>query len=267
MPTTSAVWPAQLPKAPRVFSYRQTSPRVVVRSQTDAGPAKVRRRTTAGSETCDIELVLTRQQVALLKQFFNVSVAGGSLEFEWKHHQTGNPIAYRFLEPPTFSPNSPRREHAQEIWIASFELETMPGTEVEDGDEGGGGDPDPMDPPAVPAGGGGGGIFGYSLGGVMIEIGLPKNKYAHLSARNWEVFTRTVPADPGGPFAPFFIFSPAFPITQTTNRLARGGPRFTTPTSGGGGGGGTTGISGPGTPTLGIGRIGTLPGSGGAGGF
>lgn len=262
---SSAVWPAQLPAAPRLSAYSQTSPNIIVKSKTDAGPGKARRRTTAGSETCDIELVLTRQQVALLKHFFMQSVAGGALAFEWKHHETGNAIDYRFLTQPTFRPQAPRQEHAQEIWIARFQLETMPGTEVED--DGSGGDPDPIDPPPTPAGGGSGNSFGSMLGGIWIEIGGDR-PLDFQAIRNFSWFPLVDgPADPG-PFLPVYFFASFMTTYQQSPFGMNPTTRFGGGLAGGGGAGGGTvpTISVPGASTLSLSRTGGGF-STGAGGF
>ncbi|QLH37711.1 MAG: hypothetical protein HWD60_00095 [Defluviicoccus sp.] len=48
----SAVWPSSLPQKPLVDGFSETAPNLVVRSPMDVGPAKVRRRATAGSPGC-----------------------------------------------------------------------------------------------------------------------------------------------------------------------------------------------------------------------
>lgn len=123
------LWPAGLPQAPQVARYSQVDQERTVRTAMDVGPAIVRRRATAAIETCEIELRLTRAQVATLKAFFRDSALAGALPFEWKHHETGNPIDYRFTGPPKFSALAPRQD-GTEYWSAAFSLEAMPGTEV-----------------------------------------------------------------------------------------------------------------------------------------
>lgn len=123
------IWPVGLPQAPQVARYSQVDQDRTVRTSMDVGPAKVRRRATAAIETCEIELSLTRAQVATLKTFFRDSVFAGAVPFEWKHHETGNQIDYRFTGPPTFTPRA-SRQAGTEYWTAAFQLEAMPGTEI-----------------------------------------------------------------------------------------------------------------------------------------
>ncbi|QQS08665.1 MAG: hypothetical protein IPK69_11850 [Phycisphaerales bacterium] len=134
------IWPAGLPQAPQVAGYSQQDEERTVRTAMAVGPAKVRRRATAAVENCDVEIKLTRTQVALLKTFYRESIQAGALAFTWKHHQTGNEIDYRFLGAPVLVPRAPR-QGGTEYWVATFRLETMPGTEVTSEP------PDPPDPP------------------------------------------------------------------------------------------------------------------------
>lgn len=137
------LWPAGLPQAPQVARYSEVDQERTVRTAMDVGPAKVRRRATAAIETCQVELRLTRAQVATLKTFFRDSVLAGAIAFQWKHHETGNQVDYRFVGPPTFSPAAPRQTTGTEFWTATFTLEAMPGTEVVI--------PPPPPPPPPPA--------------------------------------------------------------------------------------------------------------------
>lgn len=135
-----AVWPVGLPQAPITSRYSQVPARRVVRTQMDAGQAKVRQRFTAGWETCTILLRLKRSQLELLTAFWDVTLAAGALPFTWKHHERGNPIDYRFTSEPRQNPNAPRRVGKDEAWDVEFDLETIAGTEVI------GDPPDPPDP-------------------------------------------------------------------------------------------------------------------------
>lgn len=145
-----AVWPVGLPTAPQVASYSQVDSDRVIRSSMETGPAKVRLRSTAVVQGCNIELKLTRTQVATLLAFHRTTCLGGALPFQWKHHETGNQIDYRFVSVPECRPRAPRQAGG-EYWVATFRLETVPGTEVE-----------PSEPPAAPTNraGGGAGVGG-----------------------------------------------------------------------------------------------------------
>ena len=142
----SAVWPAGLPQAPQLRALREQPPELTVRTSMDVGPAKIRRRQTAGVRRFTIEIKLTRTQLALLDEFFIDTLAGGALAFQWTQHRTGDLIDYRFLGPPEYAPMAPR-QGGSELWMATFSIEALPGTLVVG---------DPPDPPNDPPGGGNG---------------------------------------------------------------------------------------------------------------
>ena len=138
-----AVWPPSLPAEALLAGLEETPPELRLRTAMDAGPAKVRRRFTAGVRVFSVSLLLTRAQVQTFDEFLLTTVEGGSLPFTWKHPRTGNPIDFRFVELPRYAARAPR-QLAGDYWSLSFTLEALPGTEVTDG---GGGDPEDPDPP------------------------------------------------------------------------------------------------------------------------
>lgn len=96
-----ATWPT-LP-APLINTFRETPPDNTIRSQTDKGPAKVRRRTTAGPRPVQFTLHLTTAQVATLEAFYNTTTASGALEFDYTHPRTAATVVARFTSPPAYS--------------------------------------------------------------------------------------------------------------------------------------------------------------------
>lgn len=109
----------------------------------DVGPAKVRRRTSAGVRDFTISLVMNRAELALLDEFFVSTTQSGTEPFQWKHPRTGNLIDYRFLSRPQYTPLGPRNVAASK-WTVTFQLEALPGTEITDIIP-------PIDPIAIPA--------------------------------------------------------------------------------------------------------------------
>jgi len=119
------VWPAGLPQAPLVRSLSETFPALALRTEMETGPAKMRRRATAVPRSFDIELSLTRNQVALFDQFYTDSIKLGSIPFEWKHPRTGAVCDMRITSTPNARPKAPRQS-GTEYWSLSFGIEILP---------------------------------------------------------------------------------------------------------------------------------------------
>lgn len=116
-----AVWPGTLPVIPLVAGYKESPPDVLIRTQMDAGPARVRPRYTAGVRPIIGEIVCTPTQVATLDTFYVTTLLQGSLPFDWISGRTGATVAYRFVKPPTYQPDG-----SKELWLVKLELEMMP---------------------------------------------------------------------------------------------------------------------------------------------
>ena len=115
------VWPASLPQDVLVEGYEETFPELALRTEMDAGPAKVRRRFTAGVRTLNVMSAMTRTQVATLDTFFATTTQGGALQFDWVHPRTGSAAALRFTRPPMTAP-----EPGGQRWRVELELEVLP---------------------------------------------------------------------------------------------------------------------------------------------
>lgn len=98
---TDATWPAALPQA-LLLGLTETAPNLTIRTQMEAGPAKVRQRFTAAPRPVQGELVLTESQANTLDTFYVTTLAGGALRFGWRHPRTDAAVTYRFTEPPSY---------------------------------------------------------------------------------------------------------------------------------------------------------------------
>ena len=96
------VWPVALPDLP-LMSWSESFAETRIRTETDTGPAKVRRRSTAGVRNLSLPFALTEAEMATLDTFFHTTTAGGSLRFEWQHPRTGVTYEMRFLDAPQFT--------------------------------------------------------------------------------------------------------------------------------------------------------------------
>ena len=112
-------WPGILPSS-ALLGHRESAPDIVVRTAMDAGPAKVRRKFTAGVRRLEVSLVLGDAQVQALDDFFLITLAGGAVRFDHKHPRTGAVVKFRFVGPPEYELITPSK------WRATLKLEVLP---------------------------------------------------------------------------------------------------------------------------------------------
>lgn len=115
-------WPSTLPQAP--LADNTTSYQAVnnsIRSNTEAGVAKVRRRFTAVATPVNCSLKLTQAQYATLITFYEVTVSD-VLPFDWIDFRTGGAATYRLIQRPqgNFQKGSINR------WLVTLQLEKLP---------------------------------------------------------------------------------------------------------------------------------------------
>lgn len=113
-------WPPTLPSSPLADGLRETLPATALRTEMDQGPAKLRRRTTAGAATLSVNYLVSRAQVDGLQEFFNETLAGGTLPFDFTHPVSGASVSCRFRQPPAYA-----AVNAQ-YFRAALELEVLP---------------------------------------------------------------------------------------------------------------------------------------------
>lgn len=119
---TTPVWPVTLPQSVLVQGYSETPPQLSIRTDMDAGVAKVRRRFTSSIRPIECNTLLTAAQVATLDAFYLSTLEGGALRFEWNHPRTGATVEMRFMEPPQYTPAG----GGVTYFNVSLKLEVMP---------------------------------------------------------------------------------------------------------------------------------------------
>ncbi len=112
-------WPASLPQAP-LFGYNEEIGEVKVRTQTDSGPAKVRRRFTESVDRMTWGLALTESQFGDLLTFYKTTTSHGSQRFEITHPRTAALVEVRLVGPPSFSNPKPN------LYKGSLVFEILP---------------------------------------------------------------------------------------------------------------------------------------------
>lgn len=112
-----ANWPSTLPNPSYGLSRQPVEN--VIRSNTDSGIVKVRRRVTRPLQTVRFQLELTDAQMSTLENFV-VNTLKDTLSFSWTDWVTMTTVNYRFVRRPHF-----RREGYNNV-IADCELEILP---------------------------------------------------------------------------------------------------------------------------------------------
>ena len=117
MPT----WPASLPQRLLADGFDEQAPDVLLRSQVDSGPEKVRPRFTAGVEPHRGQIQVTRPQLAAFRNFFKVDLVFGALPFDWVHPITEAPAVVRFADVPSW-----RARNRGALFRISLSLKVLP---------------------------------------------------------------------------------------------------------------------------------------------
>jgi len=98
-----ATWPVTIPQLPLEAGYAETPPDLVIRSQVDQGPAKVRLRYTSGPRTFKFAVEMTKTELATFDSFFTSDCTYGTTSFTWTHPRTGSSATFRFVGVPQYS--------------------------------------------------------------------------------------------------------------------------------------------------------------------
>ena len=115
-----ADWPASLPSLPLADSYSETTTSGKIHSQMSVGPGKVRRRSTAVTRTFSLVYLLDATQKAAFETFYQTTLSGGTLSFNWTRPDTGATVTARF------GPSEPAYSLAGLDFYASMDIEVLP---------------------------------------------------------------------------------------------------------------------------------------------
>lgn len=122
MPT----WPGTLPQSAKINSRREIQDGVI-RSKMDAGPLKMRPKFSAITRTLYINLTLTGEQYEILEDFYIITLAQGTIGFDWADPRDDTTHEYKFASPPTailVSGNSV--DYLDSLWTVNMVLERQP---------------------------------------------------------------------------------------------------------------------------------------------
>lgn len=98
-----AVWPPSLPQAPRLEGFSESGDGVVLRSNMDAGPPKLRPVYSKEVVRVPVSMTMDDTQVATFVTFWRTTLVMGSLSFEWEDFIEGGTVDVYFASRPTYT--------------------------------------------------------------------------------------------------------------------------------------------------------------------
>ena len=113
------IWLSTLPSNFNYNSFSEGQQSGLVRTNMDAGPAKVRRRFTAAVETYAGSMTMDSTQKSAFKVFYQTTTKMGSLTIEFPNPVSIGTIDVRFVGTPTY------KALENSYWTVSFSIEEI----------------------------------------------------------------------------------------------------------------------------------------------
>lgn len=122
----AAVWPVSLPQEPLAPGFtRRPDPSGRIASQMDVGPSKVRRRRALRTKPFDVTYPIPRDDFGDFEEFFEDTIEGGTLPFDWPDPLTEETVRVRF-RPGETEPYSAALEQGGKFYLVTLKLEELP---------------------------------------------------------------------------------------------------------------------------------------------
>ena len=118
-------WPATLPQRLSCDTSVQDDESRAINDM-DSGPASVRNRFTAITQTVEGSMVLTGSQLSIFNTFFRTTLNQGAASFSWMHPVTEETVTIRFKSKPKWKCIKPAVSVNDRLYQASLELEIQP---------------------------------------------------------------------------------------------------------------------------------------------
>jgi hypothetical protein len=99
----AATWPITLEQLLNESGFAIEFPKSWIESETDIGPKKRRRRTTQTYEKLSCSILMEKSLYTTFKNFYDVTLSGGTLPFEFAHPITQVTTEYK-MDVPQISP-------------------------------------------------------------------------------------------------------------------------------------------------------------------
>jgi hypothetical protein len=96
-------WPTSLPVEPIPDSISETPPKLSVRTEMDAGPAKVRRRFSSGVRLFEVAYMFSPAEMDIWELFYEETIFDGTMSFSYPHpRKWGTMINVRLTDTPQY---------------------------------------------------------------------------------------------------------------------------------------------------------------------
>lgn len=99
-------WPTALPSEILTDGFNQQASPNTIRTKMEAGLDKLRRRYTTPIVNSSVSMIVTFAQYTTLETFYNTTLQGGVLSFNFTDPADSTEYEYRFIEPPSYSPHN-----------------------------------------------------------------------------------------------------------------------------------------------------------------
>lgn len=117
----STVWPTGLPTAIQVNGLSETPIDQFVENTVDVGSPKRRQRFSGAMGQIQGKMTLTAAQMLTFDAFFETTLAGGALPFQWIRPSNGDTVFMRFL-----SGKPVRNALSPNVWQLDFAVRFDP---------------------------------------------------------------------------------------------------------------------------------------------
>lgn len=120
-----AIWPGTLPQYFEI-GVQDTRQQGFIRSQTETGPYKQRKRFTATSRFLNGTMLLTGSQRATFETFYKTTLSEGTDEFDFIDPSGFSTVSARFTAPPVLSAVAGGDTATAAQWRIQLALEVLP---------------------------------------------------------------------------------------------------------------------------------------------
>lgn len=103
---TTIIWPVTLPQEMVTQGLGEDLPDNTIRTKTEYGPTRDRRRTTSGDRSVKGTLVVHQDDYPILEDFYFNITKDGTIRFQWVMPLSGADGMFKFEAPPSITSRS-----------------------------------------------------------------------------------------------------------------------------------------------------------------